>query len=126
LATYDFQCQGCGVVHEHIQSVHAELPDTLSCPRCGGESEFIILVAPAVATGGMSNMTQDMAIGKDSNTRWERILDKKSQRDKIRRESGKTGLESADAGKTFKPTDKQLQFVGTRGTETKPFVGKHE
>ena len=67
----------------------------------------------------MSHMTQDMAIGTDSNNRWERINEKKAVRDKIRRESGKQGLESSDAGKTFKPTDKQLQFVGTRGTERK-------
>ena len=108
---YDYQCQSCSVVHEHIQSIHKSLPDTLSCPRCGKDSELVILVAPGVMTGNMSNVTQDVAIGKDANTRWSRILDKRAQRDKIRRESGKSNLKYED-GK-FKPSDKQLQFVST-------------
>jgi hypothetical protein len=52
-----------------------------------------------------------VAIGKDADQRWGRILDKRAQRDKIRRESGKSNLKYED-GK-FKPSDKQLQFVGT-------------
>ena len=73
----------------------------------------MILVAPGIATSGMQNMTQDVAIGKDADTRWSRILDKRAQRDKIRRESGKTGLEWSDAEKTYKPHDRKLQFVST-------------
>jgi hypothetical protein len=62
-------------------------------------------------TGNMSNVTQDVAIGKDAEQRWNRILDKRAQRDKFRREIGKSSLKYED-GK-FKPSDKQLQFVGT-------------
>jgi len=98
-------------VHEHIQSVHVKLPDTLKCPRCGKDSEHVILVAPGVATSGMQHMTQDVAIGKDADTRWNRILNKKSERDKIRRESGKAGLELTSEG--FKAHDRKLDFVKT-------------
>jgi len=111
VAIYDYQCQSCGVVHEHIQSVHVKLPDTLKCPACGKDSEHVILVAPGVATSGMQHMTQDVAIGKDSDKRWKGILDKKSQRDKIRRESGKQGLELTKDG--FKAHDRKLDFVKT-------------
>jgi hypothetical protein len=64
-------------------------------------------------TGNMTNVTQDVAIGKDADKRWSRILDKKAQRDKIRRESGKTGLEWSDADKAFKPHDRKLEFIST-------------
>jgi hypothetical protein len=87
------------------------LPDTLSCPRCGKDSEHVILVAPGIATSGMSNMTQDVAIGKDADQRWSRIHEKKAERDKIRQKSGKQGLEFKDGA--FKPHDRKLDFVKT-------------
>jgi putative FmdB family regulatory protein len=111
MPTYDYQCQSCGVVQEHIQSIHKALPDTLKCPRCGKDSEHVILVAPGVATSGMQHMTQDVAIGKDADSRWNRILDKKASRDKIRSESGKAGLEFKDGA--FKAHDRKLDFVKT-------------
>ena len=112
MAIYDYQCQSCGVVQEHIQSVHQKLPDTLKCPRCGkNTSEHVILVAPGIATSGMQHMTQDVAIGKNADMRWTSILDKKSQHDKIRRESGKAGLELTNEG--FKAHDRKLDFVST-------------
>jgi len=116
LAIYDYQCQSCGVVHEHIQSIHKNLPETLPCPRCGKDSEHVILVAPAVATSGMQTMTQDVAIGKDANTRWERILAKRAQRDKIRKEVGTPNLTKVGKDE-YKPSDKKLKFVPTKGTE---------
>jgi len=109
--TYDYQCQSCSVVHEHIQSIHKDLPETLKCPRCGKDSEHVILVAPGVATSGMQHMTQDVAIGKDADKRWTGIHEKKAARDKIRRESGKAGLEFKDGA--FKAHDRKLDFVKT-------------
>jgi putative FmdB family regulatory protein len=111
MATYDFQCQACGAVQEHIQSVHKDLPETLPCPRCGKDAEHVILVAPGVATSGMQHMTQDVAIGKDADQRWSRIHEKKAERDKIRRESGKSGLTYTKDG--FKAHDRKLDFVKT-------------
>jgi putative FmdB family regulatory protein len=109
--TYDYQCQSCSVVHEHIQSIHKRLPETLSCPRCGKDSELVILVAPGIATSSMQNMTQDVAIGKDADKRWNSIIEKKAKRDKIRKESGKSGLEWTKDG--FKGHDRKLDFVKT-------------
>jgi hypothetical protein len=71
----------------------------------------VILVAPGIATSGMQNMTQDVAIGKDANQRWQRIHDKKAERDKIREKSGKKGLEWTTEG--FKAHDRKLDFVKT-------------
>lgn len=98
-------------MQEHIQSIHKDLPESLPCPRCGKASEHVILVAPGIATSNMSQMTQDVAIGKDAEQRWTRILDKKAARDKIRKESGKSGLEYTKDG--FKAHDRKLDFVKT-------------
>lgn len=111
MATYDYQCQSCGVVHEHIQSMKLDLPETLPCPRCGKDSEHVILVAPAVSTRGMSHMTQDVAIGKDADQRWDRIHAKKAERDKIRRESGKQGIERKNG--EYRAHDRKLDFIKT-------------
>ena len=100
-----------------------DLPETLPCPRCGKDSEHVILVAPAVATSGMSQMTQDVAIGKDADKRWERIHEKRAAKDKIRRESGKTGLTWSESEKTFKPHDRKLEFVSTPVNMPKPTGG---
>lgn len=110
MPAYDFQCQSCSAVHEHICPI-SKLPDTIKCPRCDGTAEQIILVAPGVMTGSMSNMTQDVAIGKNANERWAQIHTKKEARDKIRRESGKTNLKYKDG--EFKPSDGKLDFVKT-------------
>jgi putative FmdB family regulatory protein len=111
MPAYDYQCQACSAVHEHICPI-SKRPDTIKCPRCGGEAEQILLTAPAVATSGMSNMTQDVAIGRDAEKRWVRILDKKEKRDKIRKESGMPGL-TAVGKDEYKPHDRKLDFVKT-------------
>jgi putative FmdB family regulatory protein len=110
MATYDYQCQKCAAVHEHICPI-SKRPESIKCPRCGGEAEQVILKAPALSTKGSSNMTQDMAIGYDAEKRWGRIHAKKEARDKIRRESGKAGLEFKDGA--FKAHDRKLDFVKT-------------
>lgn len=68
----------------------------------------------------MQHMTQDVAIGKDANTRWERIHEKRAIKDKIRKESGKTGLTWSDAEKTYKPHDRKLEFVQTPASKPDP------
>jgi putative FmdB family regulatory protein len=110
MARYDFQCQNCGVYHEHICSISA-LPDSIKCSRCGGTAEQVILTAPGVLTSNMSNVTQDVAIGKDADNRWSRIHAKKAERDKIRKESGMQGIERKDG--VYKAHDRKLDFVKT-------------
>jgi putative FmdB family regulatory protein len=112
---YDYQCQSCGAYHEVVCAMAARA-DEIECPRCHGVAEQVILTAPGVMTAGMTNMTQDVAIGKDSDRRWGRIFEKKAERDRIRRESGKSALTATGAGE-YAPNDKRLQFVGTAGTE---------
>ena len=110
MPTYDYQCQSCGAYHEVICTMSAR-KDIIDCPRCKGKAEQVILSAPAVATSNMSQMTQDVAIGMDADKRWNRIFAKKEERDKIRRESGKTGIERKNG--VYKAHDRKLDFVKT-------------
>jgi hypothetical protein len=40
----------------------------------------------------MSHKSIDVAIGKDAETRWERVHQRKAERDKIRKDSGEHAL----------------------------------
>jgi putative FmdB family regulatory protein len=91
---YEYRCENesCHVVQELIQSIHDPLPDTLLCPKCGGEATQVLLTAPGLLTGNMGQKSLDVMIGKDAETRWGRILDRKAQRDKIREKTGSSVL----------------------------------
>ena len=112
MPTYDYQCQSCGAYHEVICTMSAR-KDTIECPRCKGVAEQVILSAPAVATSGMSHMTQDVAIGKDADKRWAGILERRAYRDKVREKLGSKNLTVNPNGTRFTANDKQLQFVST-------------
>ena len=114
MPTYDYKCDSCGVVQEFVQSIHKPLPESLPCPRCGEDSFHVWLTAPGIMTGGMSHKTIDVAIGKDAEARWEKVNQRKAQRDKIRRESGKSGI-SAIGVNEYVATDKELMTV-TQGS----------
>ena len=88
----------------------SERPSAGTCPKCGGESEQVVLTAPGVLTGGMSNQPLDVAIGRDAASRWGRIMDEKAVRDRIRRDTGKDNLMVTPAGR-YLPIERRLGFV---------------
>jgi len=112
MPTYDYQCQSCAKYHEVICSISSR-EDEIECPLCHGVAEQVILSAPGVLTGNMSNQTQDVAIGKNANQRWEAIYEKKAMRDKARKESGVQSITATGTGNeiVFRPVKKELQFV---------------
>jgi putative FmdB family regulatory protein len=112
MPTYDYRCATCNVVQEFIQSIHKPLPESLLCPKCGCDSFYVFLTAPGVMTAGMSHQSIDVAIGRDAEARWGKINERQAQRDKIRKDSGKSGL-TAISRTEFKPNDKKLVAVNT-------------
>ncbi len=114
MPTYDYQCstEGCGVVQELVQSIHKPLPESLPCPKCGGDSFHVFLVAPGVLTATMSHQSIDVAIGRDAEARWEKIHNQKAQRDKIRQETGKMSLTKV-GNDEYVATDKKLTPIKT-------------
>ena len=112
MPAYDYQCQKCGAYHEVICTMSAR-KDEIECPRCKGTAEQVILSAPAVATSGMSQMTQDVAIGRDADKRWAGIHERRAYRDKVRAKLGSKNLSVRSDGTGFSANDKTLQFVST-------------
>ena len=113
---YDYQCQACGVYHE-VYALMNDRKDEIECPRCKGVAEQVIIGAPGILTSNMSNKTQDVAIGTDADKRWQRIFDRKAERDKVRKESGKKGIRATPQGefgaKDYKGVNATPQFVPT-------------
>ena len=91
---YDYKCndEKCGVVQEFIQSIHQPLPESLPCPKCQGDSFYVFLLAPGLLTADMTHQSIDVTIGRDADTRWGKILERKAQRDKIRQETRESAL----------------------------------
>ena len=101
--TYEYQCvnESCLVVIELIQVSSANRTETIPCPHCGGTAEFKIS-APAISRVGMTNQPFDVAIGRDSESRWAVIRERQTTRDKVRQQSNQVGLAAVDFH-TFKP-----------------------
>lgn len=110
MATYEYLCEKCNVVIEHVQPMSQERPTWKKCPKCGGRAYQEIITPPAVATSGMDTVSVDVAIGRDAAARWKVIHERQEVRNKARKESGKTAL--TQTGKdTYVGTDKKLRFV---------------
>lgn len=90
---YDYQCEKCDFVQELILQSHTERPAWKKCPSCGGRSTQVILTAPAVSRIGSTDASFDTAIGHDAAKRWEKIHERQAKRDKVRQETGATGLQ---------------------------------
>jgi putative FmdB family regulatory protein len=90
---YDFRCQKCELLVEHIQSIKDLLPEKLKCPRPGCDGKCVIVVsAPAIAHSGMTHEPFDVAVGRDAEARWADIRRRQDLRNKVRKESGEQAL----------------------------------
>jgi putative FmdB family regulatory protein len=112
MPAYDYQCQECATYHEVVCSI-SNREDEIECPRCHGVAEQVILSAPGVMTGSMGHQTQDVAIGRDAEKRWDGIHERKAMRDKVRKESGVDAITATGSGNeiVFRPVRKELNFV---------------
>ncbi len=109
---YEFECHECGLILEHTCPM-GEQPSYKKCPKCGVRCQQKIY-APYVATSGMSQAPLDVVIGKDAAKRWERIHERQEVRDKVRKESGKSGLTKVGKDE-YKAHNRPLDFVPTNG-----------
>ena len=93
-------------------AIHKPLPESIPCPRCGKDAFHVYLTAPGVMTANCTNKTIDVAIGKDAESRWNRIMERTEKRNKIRKESGKSGI-TAVGKDEFVSNDKVLKAIKT-------------
>ena len=111
---YDYQCQNpdCEFVQELILQSHVDRPEWKKCPECGGRAVQVILTAPAVSRQGSADAPFDVAIGRDAEARWARIRERQAKRDKVRKETGASGLQLTGFNEySALPADKKLTLV---------------
>jgi hypothetical protein len=93
---YTYQCWksegGCGIVFS-VEHLYGKAPETYPCPMCGvtakAKPQGFSIVHGKSTTKGASI---DVAIGRSAEERWNKVIDRKSVRDKIRKESGTQAL----------------------------------
>ena len=85
MPTYDYYCEKCELKFDKSRM---KIEDRVTdCPKCGTESERQVSI-PNIGRSGTSRTTTDILIGKEADTRWKGIHARKSEKDKIRKESG--------------------------------------
>lgn len=119
---YKYKCEDpkCGVVDEKsisIKDFDSEIPS--KCPKCKGVSKYLFDGAPAVMTSGMSQAPLDVVIGRDATKRWEDIHRRQEQRDKVRKDSGETGLTQTGRNEfqPITPDQKKARTEGQRAVD---------
>lgn len=90
---FEYQCNVCGLEFEELLS-SKESSDIMACKKCGADAPKKISRFSSVVSGGTSNETVDMTIGREAEKRWQMHQDKQAVRQK-----GKT-LQTLDLPKT--------------------------
>ena len=121
--TYEYQCigDGCRAVIELIQVRSSDRKEEITCPHCRAAAEFKISPA-AVSRVGMTNQPFDVAVGRDSDTRWKILHERNAIRDKVRKDSGQVGL-TATGVNSFQPISDQQRRRQTAKTRAIEYSG---
>jgi len=86
MPVYSFKCSNCTLTFEKILK---PLVEEVTCPSCNG---FAIKLPPKNVLGKMGEVTSmpkdiDLAVGADSDKKWEEYEERKSIKDKVRKET---------------------------------------
>jgi putative FmdB family regulatory protein len=89
---FEYKCPDCQLLSEKLVLGSAAAPATVTCPRCKGVAAKKEFSSFAMARSGMDNAPIDNAIGKDAELRWTDINRRQEARNKVRQDTGTTGL----------------------------------
>lgn len=78
---FEYKCTDCGYKFEELRS-NKEDTSQMQCRKCGGSAHKIMSTFSSVTSGGSTNETVDMKIGREANKRWQAIYDRQSKRRK--------------------------------------------
>ncbi len=76
---YEYQCSKCGLKFEDLKT-NMKGSDKSECPDCGSESNRLMSAFAPVVTGGSTNETIDMTVGRRANQRWQNYYDRQAKR----------------------------------------------
>lgn len=108
---YNYYCVECQFIFEESFKKPEDL--TSPCPKCKADSDRMVS-APNVIRSNTSRENIDIKVGKESERRWADIKDRQALKEKIRKESGSTAVETVhgkdSSGKItyeYKPVSKE-------------------
>lgn len=110
---YNYQCWqsegGCGQVFS-VEHPTGKAPDTFACPMCGVTAKLKSSFAIVHGKNTSKGASIDIVIGRDADTRWNKIHDRKTARDRVRRKTGTQAL-TATGRDEYQPI-KEGRLVG--------------
>ena len=102
---YNYQCWvsegGCGLLFSVIH-ITRTAPNEYPCPKCGKMAKYKTGFSILHGKSSSKGASIDVVIGRDADTRWTKIHDRKSIRDKIRQDSGTPAI-TATSWNDFAP-----------------------
>jgi hypothetical protein len=108
LEDYNYQCWqsegGCGRVFS-VEHLTGAAPETYGCPICGATAKLKLSFAIVHGKSMNKGASIDVAIGRDADSRWQKVIERKSVRDKIRKETGTQAL-TATGRDEYQPLSK--------------------
>jgi len=76
---FEYQCEACGLKFEELKGQKEE-SNTTPCKACGKSSTRLMSAFSPVVSGGSTNETVDMSIGREANNRWQHYHDRQAKR----------------------------------------------
>lgn len=74
---YEYRCLKCGYTFEELAGKDDPAVD---CKSCGSKTEKLMSSFSAVMSGGSTNESVDMSIGREADKRWQSHYDRQSKR----------------------------------------------
>lgn len=76
---YEYRCSDCNLLFDVLVKQN-ENAETRPCPTCKKASARQMSTFASVISGGSSNETPDMSIGREADKRWQSYHDRQSKR----------------------------------------------
>jgi putative FmdB family regulatory protein len=116
---YEYKCGSCGLRFEELKSIKDASADVMPCRSCGSESRRKVSAFSHTISGGSSNETIDMQVGREANKRWQNYHDNQTKR------RGDKQLQSFDLPKTKDGKYMPVMGLGSKKevADRKEYVG---
>jgi len=119
MPTYSFKCNKCYLKFD--RSLKISESHSLPCPDCGSSVAKLPAKGVGMKMGAVTSIPKDidLAVGRDADKKWMEYEDKKSVKDKIRKDSGSERL-SVDPDGNYVPfsmTSNGKTVSGSEGAE---------
>lgn len=75
---YEYECKSCGFEFEEL--LGKDGADKMPCRSCGKDALRRVSRFASIVAKGSTNESADMSIGREADSRWQKIHDRRSKR----------------------------------------------